>query len=76
MNRIDLTNEQFATATLGGLDMPAKANAMPRSVLIHSKCFPAESAIYRAARDELLRAEVDLRRRTRLDWHPKLKYNS
>jgi len=31
---------------------------------MHTTRFPGESAEYRAARDELLRAEVDLRRRT------------
>ena len=43
--------------------MPSKANAKPPSAAIHSQRFPGENAAYRAARDKLLRAEVDLRRR-------------
>jgi len=42
--------------------MPAKSERKPASVPIHSIRFPGESAKYRAARDKLLKAELDLRR--------------
>jgi predicted dithiol-disulfide oxidoreductase (DUF899 family) len=42
--------------------MTAKTKQEPASVSIHSQRFPGESADYRAARDKLLTAEVNLRR--------------
>ncbi len=41
--------------------MTAKTRQKPASVSIHSQRFPGESAGYRAARDKLLTAEVNLR---------------
>ncbi len=38
--------------------------AEPAAATLHDVRFPGESAAYRAARDELLRAEVALRRQT------------
>ena len=42
--------------------MTAKTKRTPASVPIHSERFPGENADYRAARDKLLRAELNLRR--------------
>lgn len=42
--------------------MTAKTKRKPASVSIHSERFPGESADYRAARDKLLKAELNLRR--------------
>jgi predicted dithiol-disulfide oxidoreductase (DUF899 family) len=47
--------------------MPAKAKAGRKSRpprTLHAVRFPGESGAYRAAREKLLRAEIDLRRRT------------
>ena len=46
--------------------MPPKAKARPKipEKTLHLERFPGESKAYRAARDKLLRAEIDLRRRT------------
>jgi len=43
--------------------MRSKARGPAAPTRLHSVRFPGESAAYRAARDELLRAEMDLRRR-------------
>lgn len=42
--------------------MTATTKDRPASVSIHSQRFPGESADYRAARDQLLEAEINLRR--------------
>jgi predicted dithiol-disulfide oxidoreductase (DUF899 family) len=46
--------------------MPPKAKARPKipEKTLHLERFPGESKAYRAARDKLLRAEIDLRRKT------------
>jgi len=43
--------------------MTASKKPAPEPTMLHSVRFPGESAAYRSARDELLRAEIDLRRR-------------
>src|SRR5437870_10152316 len=44
--------------------MAVKAKQKPASTSRHEERFPGESKDYRAARDNLLRAEMELRRRT------------